>query len=278
MVGVILLSFLPHREELLSHSQEHAALSITIVIGIVPFSFFMLRVFRGIERRIIQQNDDLSRRTAEMEALLKVGRAVAESLDLDRVLPAALEATLEATSAAAAEVWLLDAQEEAVYLRHHQGAAREAFFEISRFPLGEGYPGIVTQTGSAILVHDLTSDSRFRRERVKAEGFQTFHALPLRHTGGTIGVLAVAARNPKAFSGDDELRLLQLMADHIATAVQNAQLHEEVQTLAILTERDRLAREMHDGLGQVLGYVSIKAQAVKELLRSGQADTAVEHL
>jgi hypothetical protein len=119
VVGVILLSFLPHRAELLSHSQEHVALSLTIVIGIVPFSFFMLRVFRGIERRILQQNDDLSGRTREMEALLKVGRAVAESLDLDRVLPAALEATLEATSAEAAEVWLLDVQEGAVFLRHH---------------------------------------------------------------------------------------------------------------------------------------------------------------
>ena len=163
-------------------------------------------------------------------------------------------------------------------LRHHYGEATEAFLEITRFSPGEGYPGIVAETGKPLLVHDLDQDARFQRQRVKEEGFRTFFALPLRRTGETIGVLAVAARDASALTSDDELRLLELIADHIATAVENARLHEEVQTLAILTERERLAREMHDGLGQVLGYVSTKAQAVKELLKSGQSDAAIQHM
>ena len=127
-------------------------------------------------------------------------------------------------------------------------------------------------------MHDLSTDDRFLRSEVKIEGFQTFSALPLRHTGGINGVLAVAARDPKALSSQDELHLLELMADHIATAVENARLHEEVQTLAILSERERLAREMHDGLAQVLGYVNTKAQAVKELLKVGQMEEAIRHM
>ena len=91
-------------------------------------------------------------------------------------------------------------------------------------------------------------------------------------------MLAVAARDPRALTSEDELHLLELMADHIATAVENARLHEEVQTLAILSERERLAREMHDGLAQVLGYVSTKAQAVRELLKGGQMKEAVHHM
>ncbi|MBI4311526.1 MAG: GAF domain-containing sensor histidine kinase [Chloroflexi bacterium] len=270
-IAVIGASYFPHQTGLLSHDGEHVALSIAIVSGIIPFAFLMLHIFRRIEGHIFQQNKELN-------ALLKVGRGVEESVDLDRVLPTALEATLEATTAEAAEVWVVEAKEEALYLRLHAGAAKEAFAEIGRFKLGEGYPGIVAQTGNPILVHDLPNDSRFLREAVKAAGFKTLYAMPLRRGSGTIGVLTVASHNPQALISEGELRFLELVAEHIAIAVENAQLHEEVQTLAILAERERLAREMHDGLAQVLGYVNTKAQAVKELLRTGQLDTAVQQM
>jgi signal transduction histidine kinase len=48
--------------------------------------------------------------------------------------------------------------------------------------------------------------------------------------------------------------------------------------LAILEERDRIGREMHDGLAQVLGFVNTKAQAVREFLRAGQQNTAAFHV
>ncbi|MBI4340559.1 MAG: GAF domain-containing sensor histidine kinase [Chloroflexi bacterium] len=271
VIAILGASYFPHQARLLSHEDEHLILSMAMIVGIIPFAFFMLHIFRRIERHIIQQN-------RELNALLKVGRAVEESVDLSRVLPVALEATLEATTAEAAEVWVVEPKEEALFLRLHIGAAREAFEQVGRFKLGEGYPGIVAETGRPILAHDLPNDCRFLREDVKAAGFKTLHAMPLRRSGGTVGVLIVASRNPQALTSEGELRLLELVAEHIAIAVENAQLHEEVQTLAILGERERLAREMHDGLAQVLGYVNTKAQAVKELLRARQLDTAVQQM
>ncbi len=271
-VGALVgLSYFPHRAELFGHTGEHITLSIVIVLGIIPFSFFMVGLFRRIEAQILQQN-------RELNALLKVGRAVEESVDLERVLPAALEATLEATTAEAAEVWVVEPKEGIVVLRHHCGEAKEAFFQVERFKLGEGYPGIVAQTGQPILVHNLPDDERFLRDAVKVQGFKTLYAMPLRRSTGTIGVLTVASRDPRALTSEGELRLLELVAEHIAIAVENAQLHEEVQTLAILGERERLAREMHDGLAQVLGYVNTKAQAVKELLRARDVDAAIQQM
>jgi PAS domain S-box-containing protein len=61
------------------------------------------------------------------------------------------------------------------------------------------------------------------------------------------------------------------------TRVQ-AQLIQQQLTLAVLEERERIARELHDSLGQVLGYVNAQAQAVRELLSRGQTDTADEYL
>lgn len=272
------LSYYPLEAGFFTHGQEHLAIALVMVVGIIPFSFLMLRVFRHMEDYVLHQNEELGRRIRETEALLKVGRAVEQSMDLDRVLPAALEAILEATTGEAAEVWLVERTQGVVHRRYHAGAVKEAFAEITRLPIGEGYPGMVAQTGRPILAHNLPEDVRFLRQRVKADGFQTLYALPLRRGEVTIGVLTVAARDAKALISEGEHRLLGLMAEHIAVAIENAQLHEEVQTLVVLTERERLAREMHDSLGQVLGYVNTKAQAAKELLMVGQVETAIQQM
>jgi signal transduction histidine kinase len=56
------------------------------------------------------------------------------------------------------------------------------------------------------------------------------------------------------------------------------ELFEQVRRLAILEERDRLARELHDSLGQVLGFVNLKAKVAEDLIARGRTDEATEEL
>lgn len=53
---------------------------------------------------------------------------------------------------------------------------------------------------------------------------------------------------------------------------------EQQKSLAVFEERDRLARELHDSLGQVLGYVNAQAQAVRTLLTQGDTGRADSYL
>ncbi|HXF82506.1 MAG TPA: histidine kinase [bacterium] len=59
---------------------------------------------------------------------------------------------------------------------------------------------------------------------------------------------------------------------------ENARLQEQLQSVAMLEERERIAREMHDSVGQVLGYVNTKAQAVRALLEDGKPAQAQQQL
>lgn len=59
---------------------------------------------------------------------------------------------------------------------------------------------------------------------------------------------------------------------------ENARLQERLLSVAVLEERERIAREMHDHVGQVLGYVNTKAQAVRALVEAGRLDDARRHL
>ena len=216
-------------------------------------------------------------RNREMEALLAVSRAVASSLALPQVLDRALDTILEFASAEAAEIWLAE-EGGVLLLKRHRGAAPEAFFERTRLQVGEGLPGLAAQARSPVVIHDLPEDPRFLRARVKEAGFHTYCALPLLHRERLLAVLGVAARSQEALTRPEELRLLAGIGEVISVAIENAQLYERVQDAAVLEERERIAREMHDGLAQVLGYINTQSQAIRKFLASGHAAAAQEEL
>ncbi|MCL5960834.1 MAG: GAF domain-containing sensor histidine kinase, partial [Chloroflexi bacterium] len=65
--------------------------------------------------------------------------------------------------------------------------------------------------------------------------------------------------------------------DEILNAILDAQLYDQVQSRAVRDERDRIAREMHDGLSQVLGYLNLQTKAVDQLFEQGRfAEAQVE--
>ena len=102
-------------------------------------------------------------------------------------------------------------------------------------------------------------------------------AAPLQRGAGTIGMLLVGARRRRPF-GPEDFETLSSLAAQAAVAIENDRLQQGMRELAIRGERERIAREMHDGLAQVLGYVNTKAQAAEELLAVGQTDRARRHL
>jgi PAS domain S-box-containing protein len=75
-----------------------------------------------------------------------------------------------------------------------------------------------------------------------------------------------------------EVGRLLLLRDVTGERRARAQMVEQQRTLAMLQERDRLARELHDSTGQVLGYVSLQAQAIGQWLRQGNTAEAEAQL
>jgi signal transduction histidine kinase len=101
-------------------------------------------------------------------------------------------------------------------------------------------------------------------------------AVPIVSAGKILGNLYLADKvdpTARTFSQEDEDTLVRF-ATQAALAIENARLHRRVHDLAITEERERIAREMHDSLAQVLGYVNTKAQAVEELLKLEQVERA----
>jgi signal transduction histidine kinase len=87
----------------------------------------------------------------------------------------------------------------------------------------------------------------------------------------------LSARLPTGRSQDELDRLagaVNSMADGLARHLEEEQAHREERQRAVAHERERIARDLHDGLAQILGYVNLKAQAVRLLLARGKSEDA----
>ncbi|MBI2854698.1 MAG: GAF domain-containing sensor histidine kinase [Chloroflexi bacterium] len=213
----------------------------------------------------------------ELGALLAVGRAVTSSFDLDELLSKSLDTVVKVTAVDAAEVWLVENQTE-VSLRSHCGGYRDRFFERTNLRVGEGTIGVVAETRQPFIVHDLPAEPSFVRRSVVEAGFKTFGAIPLQFQNRLVGVLAVGSLSPDVLTDQSGISLLQGIGEWLSLAIENSHLYRQVQDLAVLGERERLAREMHDGMAQLLGYINTQTIAVKKLLSNSRVEDAREEL
>ena len=223
---------------------------VVIILVAILAALFSAIAFRRIDRlsdELRARNADLERREASARALHRVSVAIAALADLDEILKAVVDQARER----------LD-RDVAVLVAY--GADGEAYLAASSGPEGGidragGSPG----TGAARFVLPELAVARLEA--------------PLQRAGETIGLLMVGSRAARAFEVD-EVEMLSSLANHAAIATENARLQARLRELAVVAERERIAREMHDGLAQVLGYVNTKSQAIEELLAVGRTAEA----
>ncbi|MBE7556485.1 MAG: GAF domain-containing protein [Anaerolineales bacterium] len=91
---------------------------------------------------------------------------------------------------------------------------------------------------------------------------------PLITGGKTIGLIMVASQMLYAFDESD-LETLESLAFQVASAVEHAQLLQKTREIAIVEERTRLARDMHDGVAQNLAYLLIQVDRCLNMVEEG---------
>ena len=101
--------------------------------------------------------------------------------------------------------------------------------------------------------------------------------IPLLGKDEPIGFLFfIDQRAPRLWRAD-EVSWAESFATHAALALEKAYLYSQVERVATLEERQRIAAEMHDGLAQILSYMALKADYATELLEDGQVPAVLEH-
>ncbi|MBM3469218.1 MAG: GAF domain-containing sensor histidine kinase [Armatimonadetes bacterium] len=218
-------------------------------------------------------------RRREAETLYRLGTEITALSDLSQVLEHVVAGARELLAADVGVLSLMNEDNPRVVVRAVAGLRGEALEGVELAP-GQGIAGYVIRSGQPMVVSDYLVDARISHELdgiVRQEGLHTHLAVPVVARGQAVGCLAVAYRRVRPVA-DDEIHLLTRMANQAAIAIENARLYQQVQSLAILEERDRLAREMHDSLGQSLGYLNLKSKLAEDLVLAGRTSEAQEEL
>jgi nitrate/nitrite-specific signal transduction histidine kinase len=116
----------------------------------------------------------------------------------------------------------------------------------------------------------------FRGEEDRLDG--NLLVTPISSEGKIIGALGLQNKTGHRRFNTEDAQLLSSVAAQAAIALENARLYGEVQGIAILEERERLAREMHDGLVQTLGYLRLRLKMAAEHLSVAEVDRAEQVL
>jgi signal transduction histidine kinase len=130
----------------------------------------------------------------------------------------------------------------------------------ARVPVEGSISGDVVRRGRAIVVSNAATDERAYQPIVAAGNFGPAIFVPLSAPGTVFGTLAAANLiGGKRFSSD-AVRVLDTFAAQAALALESARTQQELQRLAVLDDRERIAKELHDGVIQALFAVGMGLQ------------------
>jgi len=217
------------------------------------------------------------RRAEQFRVISEVGRRITSIMSIDSVLKQVVELIQSAFDYDHVHIGLIEG-DEVVY---KVGAGYlwddpQFQFEPARLKVGqEGITGWVAAMGEPLLIPDVSQDPRY----VWMRGSETRSELtvPVKAKGKVIGVLDVQSNQLSAFDESD-LTVLQSLADQTAIAIESARLYEQARRLAVVEERQRLARELHDSVTQALYGAMLYAEAAARQLTIGEVELATDHL
>ena len=215
-------------------------------------------------------------RTRELSALYDVMAAASESLDLETVLERSLDQVLRVMECEVGAIHLLDETEGLLRLAASQGISSDAIGEIDLVPMNSGLAGWTIERGEPLLVPSIAGSSR-PLLAIPANATQAYVGVPVHARGRVLGVLSVVGKTERQF-GEEEIALLVSIGKAVGVAVENARLYQQAEQLAVVRERERLARELHDSVTQSLYSLTLLAEAGRRLAQHGDLERVEEYL
>lgn len=206
-------------------------------------------------------------RTNELAALYEVTALASESLlDLGTILERALKSALRVAQSSRGTIHLLGESTRPVAQVGfgHVKAAREFGDKPAAWMMDHNEPLIQALTVSSPLKPELPDG---------------YIGVPIRAGGQVLGALSIClapANGPPV--GSELTSLLTAIADHIGIVVESILLRQKAEQGAILEERSRLARELHDSVTQLMYSLNLFARAGKDAYRLNNPVQGEKHL
>lgn len=216
--------------------------------------------------------EQVRRRNEHLTVLNALARTAVSTPNVDRMLAAVTEQIQQGFGYGHVELYMVDEDERELVIAAQAGQIKPN--EIGyRQPVTRGLLGRTYRTGTTVRVDDVRLDPDY----VVYNMPETFSELcvPIIAGGRVLAILNLESRRIAAFT-DEDVGVLETAADVLASAIESARLYQRAQEAAVLEERSRLARDLHDSISQQLFSMTLTAQAARVQLEKNPARTAVQ--
>jgi signal transduction histidine kinase len=217
------------------------------------------------------------------QALIEAGMVLASELSLDAVLQRIVELGVEITAARYGALGVLTPDRRAIEEFITVGVSPQERAAIGDPPVGHGVLGVLIEEVGPLRMPDIGADPRSVGFPPNHPPMRSFLGAPVVSRGTVFGNIYLTEKiDAPEFSDDDEAALI-VLASQAGIAIENARLYGEIQRqqrelqrLSVLDERERIAKELHDGVIQSLFAVGMGLQGTASFTKDDELGRRIE--
>jgi len=232
---------------------------------------------RQLERLVRERTSALETRNEEIQALYEADERILRNVSLNQVFQTLVDVAVDMLHADRSVVFAWDEKQTKVLPRVSHGFSPETL-KVMEFAKDEGIVGKVLATGKPSIVRQIELD-HFRpevRDAILAEGIRSFVHLPIIVDHRVAGVFNVSFTRPNLI-GDDTMKLFSALTHRASISIANMELFEQTKDLAVMEERNRLARDLHDSAKQK-AFAALAQLGTARGILNGHENSAGMHL
>jgi diguanylate cyclase (GGDEF)-like protein len=185
----------------------------------------------GAALRVVERGRLLRRRVAELEALHEIGRVIQTAEDPDTFANRILDSLGTIVTYENCTLYVLPRDGGHLEERATRGREVQLMGDVE-FEYGNGAPAWVAEKRRHIVVGDLEKDARIYEVGDPAYPVRSYACVPLLSENRVVGALSVSHAEPHMY-GDDELRVLSIVASQAAIAIERTLAYRALEQLAI---------------------------------------------
>jgi signal transduction histidine kinase len=215
--------------------------------------------------------------------LIEAGMALASELSLGAVLARIVEVAVELTGARYGALGVLTPDGGSIEEFITVGITVEQRARLGDPPRGHGLLGALIHDARPLRIPDIASDPRSVGFPPNHPPMRSLLGVPITGRGRVFGDLYLTDKDGGEPFDDEDERVLVVLASQAAVAVENARLHEEAERsarelrrLEVLEDRERIAKELHDGVIQSLFAVGMSLQGLATMAADEETTRRLE--
>jgi signal transduction histidine kinase len=223
---------------------------------------------------MLDANPAVTRSLHEVQAALDAAvRGIARLTSVDDALQVIVDGVRPLVGASYAALGIVDADGR-IERFITSGMDDETRRQIGALPEGHGLLGLIIRENRSFRIPDLNVDARRYGFPPNHPPMTSFLGVPITIKGISLGRLYLTNKIGATEFSDEDRSLVETFALHAGIAMENARLHEQLQRLAVVDERERISKDLHDGIIQNMYAVGLSLEDVAELMDDDRVEAA----